>query len=58
MQENTGWKCPTCSTVWAPTQKFCEKCDVKEDKSQGQQHLLLETGGVPPLTHWWTTSKW
>jgi uncharacterized OB-fold protein len=42
MSENTGWKCPTCSTVWAPTQKFCEKCDIKEDKSQPSIKLLLE----------------
>ncbi len=37
--ENEGWKCPSCGTVWSPSVKECTKCNTFEDFSDSRTFL-------------------
>ncbi len=41
-QENTGWVCPKCNRVMAPTTPVCLFCQTKNESSESGKNILLE----------------
>lgn len=32
--ESEGWKCICCGTIWAPSIKYCKKCETSKESKE------------------------